>query len=46
MRWHNRGKKIMERAVRHWYRLPRVVVHSPSLEVFQNHVDVALVDMV
>lgn len=37
-----RKKKKMERAVRHWYRLPRVAVESPSLEVFQNYVDVAL----
>ena len=26
----------------HWYRLPRVVVRSPSLEVFKNRVDGAL----
>jgi len=25
-----------------WHRLPREVVESPSVEVFQNHVDVAL----
>ena len=39
-------KNLLERAAGHWHRLPREVGESPSLEVFENHGDMALSDTV
>jgi len=41
-----RKKLFSRRAVRHWDRLLREVVESPSLEVLKNCVDAALRDAV
>jgi len=40
-----RERFFSERTVLRWHRLPREVVQSPSLEVFQSRVDVALRDV-
>ena len=33
------------RVLEHWNRLPRVVVESPSMEIFKTHLDTYLCDL-
>jgi len=45
-RLETRTNFFTERVIKHWNRLPREMVESPSLEVFKRHVEVELKNMV
>jgi len=45
-RWAIRKNFFTERLIKHWSRLPREAVESPSWELFKRCLDVALRDVV
>jgi len=44
--WISGKNYFTERVVKHWNRLAREVVESPSLNVFKNHLDVVPTDKI